>query len=196
TLFVFALVEFGIKLFDGLGTRPTKSDPARHCDPHRPVHRDIGRRSRHRVAGTSNRFMLGRRKTPLGQIGKLKIVEEHVEEFLAGQHETKRILGIALAGIPGFTFAPTAARQKASFYELLVAGQPGVPNAPRAAVQPRLVAPVERDTHFAALEDIRNVTAPGTIANRPPDQRFGAPQESLAALHALPPPVPAAVPHL
>src|SRR5215469_2583930 len=65
-IFIFALVEFDIKLFDRLGARPAQGNPARHRDPHGTRYRDIGRRPRHRVTRTSDRLMLSRRETPLG----------------------------------------------------------------------------------------------------------------------------------
>ena len=61
-----------------------------------------------RIAGAADRVMLGLGEPPLGEVGQLEIVEEHVEEFLARQDEAERVLALALAGAVGACRRPRA----------------------------------------------------------------------------------------
>ena len=117
---------------------------ARHGKPHGAPDRDVRGRAGHRVAGAANGLVLGLGEPPLGEVGQLEIVEEHVEEFLASGRSGTRPRP-PLAGLPRPAAALARAGILIAFDEFLVAGQHLIAEAAAASMERRLAQPVERN---------------------------------------------------
>ena len=97
---VRAGLELHLELGDRLRPRPPQGNAARHRELHRAAHRDIGRRTRGRIAGALKPLAFGFGELALGEIRQFEIVEEQVDEFVARQHEAEIVLAVALARLP------------------------------------------------------------------------------------------------
>ena len=182
---VVAICKLRLELLDRLRPRPPQRHAARQRARNRAAYRDVGRRAGGRVAGALQPFAFGLRQLPLGEIRKLQVVEEQVDEFLAGQHEAERVLTVALSRL--LRLAATAlvrARQNVTFDKLLVAGQHHVAGA-ALATKARLIHAVEGDGNLAAFQHILDVAILRRLLDRALDQRLGPSQEALAVLQAL-----------
>src|SRR5882757_1008379 len=98
--------------------------------------------------------MLGLGQAALGEIGQLQVVEKDIQELLAGEDKTKRVLALAFAGLLGPAAALVRTRQQVALDELLVAGEHVVAHPALAAAKARLVHPVKRNADLAALQHV------------------------------------------
>ena len=112
--------------------------------------------------------MLGLGEPPLGEVGQLEIVEEHVEEF--SRVRTKRNASSLLAA--SFGLPPASRERESSPSTNLVAGQHLIAEAAAAAMQRRLAHSVERNADLAALHDVADVAALRGMLHRALHQRL------------------------
>ncbi len=150
-LLVLALGDLGRNLVDHLGARTAQRYAPLQCQPHGAVDRDVRWRARDRVAGATRRLVFGLGQAALGEIGQFEIVEEDIEEFLAGEDEAERILALPFARLLGTAAALVRARQHVAFQELLVAGQDVIVHPAWPAVEARLIHSIEWNADLAAL---------------------------------------------
>src|SRR5262249_38300913 len=152
------------------------------------LQRQIGRRAGHRVAGAAPLLAVERRHALLGEVGKLEIIEEQVDEFLARQDEAEIVLAAAIgAAFGAATAAPTARPlDRVALDEPVVAGKDIVLGAGLAvAAERRLAHTVDRDRDLAALVEPLDVAFLGAVPDRPLHQGLGAPQKPLSVCEAF-----------
>ena len=167
-----------------LPPRPPQRDAPRQRAAHGPADRDVGGRAGRGIAGALDALALGLRELALGEIRQFEIVEEQIDELVAGEHEAERVLAVAFARAAVLARRPGRTRKIVALDELLVPGQHHVARSAFAA-ETRLVHAVERDSDFAALQDILDVPVLRGLLDGALNQGLGPTQEPLPVLKTL-----------
>ena len=81
----------------------------------------------------------------LGEIGQFEIVEEQVEELVAGEHEAERVLAVAVAAPPRPAAAAAGGRGSMSPSTNFLLPGSTMSRVPPSAAEARLAHAVERD---------------------------------------------------
>ena len=177
---------------DLVGFRPLEGDAPRHRVAQRPGEREVGRRAGHRVARPAKRLRLDHGEPALGEVGQLQVLEEQLEELLAGQHEAEGVL-VVLAAVPAFAgaaAAPAALRplDAVALHVGLVAGQDVVLQAgARLPGEARLAHPIGRHRNAAVLAEVLDILLARRLAYGPLGHVLDPPEEALPVGEALAP---------
>ena len=137
---------------------------------------------------------LHRRDAPLGEVGKLQVVEKEIEKLVAGQHEAEIVL--ALPVVATGCAAASAGRpvDRVAFDETLVAGQDVIVHAAFAGPpEAGFADTVGRDRDLSSPFEIGDVPITRGLAYGPLNLRFGPAQKALAIGQTLAPWVKAPV---
>jgi hypothetical protein len=130
--------------------------------------------------------VLGLGEPPLGKVRQFEIVEEKIEEFLAGEGEAERILvAFPHAAVPASSPTFGGPWKNVALHEVFISGEHKVPNAAGPPVESRLVHPVKRDADFSAFQDTADIAALRTLTDGALHQCPSTPEEPLPILEAL-----------
>src|SRR6185437_13961935 len=133
--------DFLAQLFQIAWLRTLESDAPRQAVPYRAQQGEIGGRPGDRIAGAVPSDGFGVDDPPLREVWKLQILQEQIDELVAGEGEAEIVLTLAVRA--AFRSAAPAAlwpRDRIAGDVFLVAGQQVVADpAGRAAVQGRFM---------------------------------------------------------
>ena len=182
------LVDLLLQAFDLAQDRPLQRDAPAQAVAHGALDVDVGGAAVDRIAGALRLEGGGFLQVGLDQVRQLQVLEEEVQELLAGQGEGELVL--ALAAVAGFLAAAAAAAGRlvdaVARGELLVAREDALPpSALGIVVEARLADALGRDRDRLAGADVGDLAVLQGLVDGVLDLGPGPAHEALAVDQAL-----------